>query len=315
MPNEKKMKRLEELLDSFDAGAVSPEELIQAIEAVMAIIDQNGRTLVDKIVEIKAATDDDVTGLRSELTKTRDNLQTVINQVKDNLDTSVSSVKKALLSEIKRVEALIPVLPPETDLSDVFGEIESQKQSLANLSVLIAGENIRNALESLQGDDRLDKSAIKGFDEEVGKSTSKYMKDGIGLVVRQIRAGTNITIDDTNQEYPIVSSTGGSGSGHTIEDEGTPLTARTKLNFVGAGVTVTDDAGDDATVVTINGGSLTVETPTGTVNGTNVTFTVTATPKWIVADNTTYFQNFGYTLAALTVTMDLAPNLFIRSIS
>lgn len=47
---------------------------------------------------------------------------------------------------------------------------------------------------------------------------------------------------------------GGSGSGHTIEDEGTPLTQRTNLNFVGAGVTVTDDAGNDATVVTISGG-------------------------------------------------------------
>ena len=45
-----------------------------------------------------------------------------------------------------------------------------------------------------------------------------------------------------------------SGGGHTIEDEGTPLTQRTKLNFVGAGVTVTDDSGDDATVVTITSG-------------------------------------------------------------
>lgn len=48
---------------------------------------------------------------------------------------------------------------------------------------------------------------------------------------------------------------GSSGTGgHTIEDEGTPLTARTNLNFVGAGVVVTDDSGNDATVVTINGG-------------------------------------------------------------
>ena len=45
----------------------------------------------------------------------------------------------------------------------------------------------------------------------------------------------------------VVSGTGG----HTIEDEGIPLTARTNLNFVGAGVTTTDDAGNDATVVTI----------------------------------------------------------------
>jgi len=45
---------------------------------------------------------------------------------------------------------------------------------------------------------------------------------------------------------------GAGGGGHVIEDEGTPLTQRTKLNFVGAGVTVTDDSGDDASVVTIS---------------------------------------------------------------
>lgn len=46
----------------------------------------------------------------------------------------------------------------------------------------------------------------------------------------------------------------GAGSGHTIQDEGTPLTTRANLNFVGAGVTVTDDSGNNATVVTISGG-------------------------------------------------------------
>lgn len=39
------------------------------------------------------------------------------------------------------------------------------------------------------------------------------------------------------------SLTGGGGSGHTIEDEGIALTQRSTLNFVGAGVTVTDVGG------------------------------------------------------------------------
>jgi hypothetical protein len=47
-------------------------------------------------------------------------------------------------------------------------------------------------------------------------------------------------------------ATGPAGtSGHTIQEEGSSLTARTNLNFVGAGVTATDDAGNDATLVTI----------------------------------------------------------------
>ena len=49
--------------------------------------------------------------------------------------------------------------------------------------------------------------------------------------------------------------TGATSNYTTIEDEGTPLTARTNLNFVGDNVAVTDDLENDATVVTISGGS------------------------------------------------------------
>ncbi len=41
-------------------------------------------------------------------------------------------------------------------------------------------------------------------------------------------------------------------TGHTIQDEGTPLTQRANLNFVGTNVAATDDAGNSATKVTIN---------------------------------------------------------------
>jgi hypothetical protein len=46
----------------------------------------------------------------------------------------------------------------------------------------------------------------------------------------------------------------GGGSAHTIQEEGTSLTQRSKLNFIGTGVTATDNAGADATDVTITGG-------------------------------------------------------------
>lgn len=49
------------------------------------------------------------------------------------------------------------------------------------------------------------------------------------------------------------SGTGGSSSGgHTIQDEGISLSQRTKLNFVGEGVIVTDDSVNDTTIVTID---------------------------------------------------------------
>lgn len=56
---------------------------------------------------------------------------------------------------------------------------------------------------------------------------------------------TNFLREDGSWQPP-------SGGGHTIEDEGTPLTQQTSLNFVGAGVTAADSGGK--TVVTIPGG-------------------------------------------------------------
>src|SRR5579872_1407981 len=55
------------------------------------------------------------------------------------------------------------------------------------------------------------------------------------------------------------------------------------------------------------------ETPTGSVNGSNVTFTVSNTPLYIITDNQTYFENEGYTISGSTVTMDAAPFNYIRS--
>jgi len=60
------------------------------------------------------------------------------------------------------------------------------------------------------------------------------------------------------------------GSGHTIEDEGTPLPAQTSLNFTGAGVSVADAGGK--TVVTVAGGAA----PVDSVNGQTGVVVLTA---------------------------------------
>lgn len=121
---------------------------------------------------------------------------------------------------------------------------------------------IKEKIESLKGDERIDASAIKNLPKPElirmggGDSYTGLAKvettDTPGTLEEKIIAGTNVTITKTNGTLRISSS--GSGSGHTIQDEGTPLTSRSNLNFVGAGVAVTDDAGNDATVVTISSG-------------------------------------------------------------
>jgi hypothetical protein len=93
------------------------------------------------------------------------------------------------------------------------------------------------------------------------------MGGGIPLAMVRIPSGTTQVgwnnVYDLRQYFTasVSGSSGGGGGGHTIQDEGTPLTQRTNLNFVGDGVTASDDAGNNATVITIPAASLPTFTP------------------------------------------------------
>lgn len=81
-------------------------------------------------------------------------------------------------------------------------------------------------------------------------SVSAFSSSASGVVPLSGGGTTNFLRADGSWSAPP------GGAGHTIEDEGTPLTSRTYLNFVGAGVVATDNAGNDSTVVTITGASI-----------------------------------------------------------
>jgi len=67
-----------------------------------------------------------------------------------------------------------------------------------------------------------------------------------GYASSVVRVSSYIKADGT----PIV---GGGGGGHIIQEEGSGLTQRANLNFVGAAITATDGgAGPDSTIVTVN---------------------------------------------------------------
>lgn len=86
----------------------------------------------------------------------------------------------------------------------------------------------------------------------------------VGLIdVTSVDATVTVTTPRPGVRDLSVVGGGGGGSAHIIEDEGTPLAARAKLNFIGAGVTATDNAGANSTDVTIPSGG----PPTGAAGG------------------------------------------------
>lgn len=86
-----------------------------------------------------------------------------------------------------------------------------------------------------------------------GKTVVTITGGGSGL--NSVNSGTNINVDNTDPANPIVNYSG--IVGHTIQNEGSSLTARTLLDFQGTGVNVTDSG--SKTIVTIPSGGHTIE--------------------------------------------------------
>ncbi|MDX2074737.1 MAG: hypothetical protein SFX19_10325 [Alphaproteobacteria bacterium] len=89
--------------------------------------------------------------------------------------------------------------------------------------------------------------AISGQSDVVADSST----DTLTLV-----AGSNITLttNASTDTITIAASGGGGGGGgyETIQEEGSGLTQRDTINFVGAGITAADDAGNSRTNVTLD---------------------------------------------------------------
>lgn len=139
---------------------------------------------------------------------------------------------------------------------------------------------VRDALELLEGDERLSIGAIAGLNEALDTKVRRA-ESRIGATVAR-RLGQ---IRDVNAEGATT------GQVLTRRSDGT-------YDFQ------TPSAGS----------GITVETPTGTVDGSNATFTVTAIPKWIDTEAGHYYEGFGYSRSGLTITMEIPPGQFIRAI-
>ena len=278
-PAEKKLEKLQKLLEIANEDYATPDDLIALSEGLLSVITTQ-KAQLDKVIADEKAEDikekQDIVRLLNEKEKSLKYLISELGRAYSD-DNAITSAKFA--KEVKRLEKKIP---SKVDLTEIYADIESLKNGITNFVTEITknGYAVRDSLELIdKEEDKLSIDAI-GYLREIlnkleaaqGVKGSKY-SDGIGLVVRQLVAGSNITIDDSNQEYPIISSTGGGG------------------------------------------GSVTVTTPTGSVNGTNVTFTSATVAKWIDTDTGHYYPNKGYTRSGTTYTMDLAPNDYIYLIS
>jgi len=123
-------------------------------------------------------------------------------------------------------------------------------------------------------------------------------KVGVDLQFRSIIAGANITVVENTNDVTI-SATGGSGYS-TIQEEGSDLTARAKINFISAAVTAADDAGNSRTNVTLSqspagstsvvgiGRQLTIAGTSGRISSSAGALDLSADRTWMIDIDAAY---------------------------
>jgi hypothetical protein len=87
------------------------------------------------------------------------------------------------------------------------------------------------------------------------------------------------------------------------------------LNFKGLGAPTISIGANGVTHLDFPAAGANFETPVGTVDDSNVAFTVLHTPQYVIVNGATYFSGAGYTYAALTITLTNPVGVggFIRS--
>ena len=137
----------------------------------------------------------------------------------------------------------------------VRGATVSAGTVTATNTMTVAGNRVARTGDTLTGDATATIEADGSTAVIIPASFTRDAEWDTEAEVETAWGGVNILLEtdiDTQAEFEALLFTLPSGgSAHTIEEEGSALTQRGTLNFVGGGVTATDDAGNTETDVTI----------------------------------------------------------------
>jgi len=173
---DEKIKKLIEVLGKLDKYVISPDQLAQVIQAVLKLVkdtkDSNDTNLKNVLEIVKRA----VEGIKQANADNLTNLQNKINTIvkgKDGVDgkdgrDGIDGVSPNENRIIEKVQAELKI--PSID--------EIQNEIIKDLPNL--GTQIRDSLQKLTGEKRLDRSAIKGLDSALKRVAEIKSRSVIG---------------------------------------------------------------------------------------------------------------------------------------
>lgn len=170
--NPDEIKFYKKLKSTLEADTVKPEELIKVSDAIVKLLQNQGEVLKESIGKASKTNDEKIKQLISEFSAKIDSVTELVNSLKQESDETLESRITDLQNELDKVTLLIP---EEISFTEVYEKIEQVRSEIPALSKKAEEdglpENIKSKLEALEGENRIDRKAIKGLDKVVEQST------------------------------------------------------------------------------------------------------------------------------------------------
>ena len=289
MPSDQQIEKMNKMLELMQHDTLTPKE----VEGLLTM-------MLEVIVKAKKGFDETSA---SNMKAMNEAVQTMQNDHADMMQNMSQKAKDTLMKCDKMCRDMMAMKPKdgnpgkdglspdiqtiawetskivEEKLTPLIPKIEDIENDIPKL-----GEPIRDSLEILRGENRLDISAIKGLDD--WELIKKLVKNRVDLPSGPGGArGFDLTVDGTH--YGAVQYL------NLIPGSGVALS----YNTVGGRVDVT---------ISASGAALAILPVTGTINDTNLTFTVASQPLLVIINGISYNGTTGsitWTWLAGTLTL------------
>ena len=255
----KLLQRLKLAQSNPDLGiAFSNEDLISLALAFLSSIESTNQSIEKGLLKGKDGISPK--GGVDFMTKAQQEqlIKEVLASFTGNLDRSIKDKLETLTSGKDGADAIISEELIGKIAGIAAGLIEPSVNTTVETAITASPESIRDALELfIEEDDKLSIESISGLENRIQELQT-------AILTQNQRPAGGIS---KNAVLNLISENAGGGGGHVVTEDGTPVTQRTNLDFLGADFDVTDDVGNDSTDVTLADTAVTA----GSYTSTNLT--------------------------------------------
>lgn len=165
--NEQELQQIKDIqMKQLSGMFVTPSELSSILKVIMKAV----KDLRAKVDSEKGESDEKMEVSHKEMMKYIANLEEDFNRIISNIEKKeekeISRLQDHITNAINTLKASIPSMPDLSNIEAKINEVEAKIPVIKD-TILDTPEQIRDKIESLKGNERVDKSAIKGLEEEI----------------------------------------------------------------------------------------------------------------------------------------------------